>query len=120
MRVHGEASSQAKVANLELAVSVDKQIARLKITMEDIGRVDVFQATQNLVDKGLEVGVGQRLAGPYDGGQIALHELCANVSNALVAIVETGHTLVEIAFVEVVRTGDVHVVETCDLYHKVQ
>ena len=43
--------------------------------MQHIGRVDVLQAAQDLVDEGLEVGVGEGLAGADDGGQIALHEL---------------------------------------------
>lgn len=35
----------------------------------------VFQAAEDLVDEGLEVGVCEGLAGPYDGCEIALHEL---------------------------------------------
>lgn len=31
--------------------------------MEDIGRVDVLETTEGLVQEALEVGVGQRLAG---------------------------------------------------------
>ena len=98
--------------------------------MQHIGRVDVLQAAQDLVDEGLEVGVGEGLAGADDGGQIALHELWGVVSfvrgrarGALMAGKGRGgqgrrrrvRTLVEVALVEVVRAGDVHVVETCDL-----
>lgn len=43
--------------------------------MQDVGAVDVLQATENLVDKGLEVGIGQRLARTDDSSKIALHEL---------------------------------------------
>lgn len=42
--------------------------------MEDIRRVDVLQTAEDLVDEGLEVGVGQGLSGTDDGGQIALHQ----------------------------------------------
>lgn len=83
LRVHGEASGQTKVANLELAVGVDEEIARLQIAMEDIGGVDVLETAQDLVDEGLEVGVGQWLARAYDGGQVAFHEFWARVSSGV-------------------------------------
>jgi hypothetical protein len=83
LRIDGETSSQTKIANLELAVGVHKQVSGLEIAMEHIGRVDVFQAAQDLVDEGLEVGVGKRLAGSDDSGQIALHQLCEPVSVCL-------------------------------------
>lgn len=38
-------SGQAKVANLEIAVLVDENVARLQVTMHDTRRVDVFQAS---------------------------------------------------------------------------
>ncbi len=70
-----KSSGQTKIANLELAVGVHKQIARFEITMKDVGRVNVLQAAQNLVDEGLEMGVSQRLPRSDDGRKIALHEL---------------------------------------------
>jgi hypothetical protein len=82
--------------------------------------VDVLQTAQDLVDEGLEVGVGQRLAGPDDGCQVAFHELCTNISIVLWEVSGAGRTLVEVAFVEVVWAGDVHVIETCDLCDGVQ
>jgi len=48
--------------------------------MQDVGAVDVLKATENLVDKGLEVGVGQRLTRTDDGSKIALHELWKKLS----------------------------------------
>lgn len=45
IRVDGEASSETKVANLELAIGIDKQVAGLEISVEDIGRVDVLETT---------------------------------------------------------------------------
>ena len=130
LRVHGKAAGQSKIADLELAVGVDQQVAGLEVAVQHIGRVDVLQAAQDLVDEGLEVGVGEGLAGADDGGQIALHELwgvlalfVGGVRGALLAGKGRGgqgrrgrvRTLVEVALVEVVRAGDVHVVETCDL-----
>jgi hypothetical protein len=43
--------------------------------MKHIGRVYVFQPAQDLVDEGLEMGIGEGLSGSDDGGEIALHEL---------------------------------------------
>ena len=74
--VLGESSCQTKVANLELAVGVNEEVARLKISMEDVGRVNVLQTAQDLVDKGLEVGVCEWLTRADDRSQITLHELC--------------------------------------------
>lgn len=37
-------SSEAKVANLEIAVFVDQNVAGLEITVDDAGRVDVLEA----------------------------------------------------------------------------
>ena len=51
LRIHGEASSKAKVANLELAVCVDEQVAWLEISMQNIGRVDILQTTEDLIDE---------------------------------------------------------------------
>ena len=74
-RVDAETSGQTKITNLKLTVGVNEQVTRLEITMQDVGAVDVLQATENLVDKGLEVGIGQRLARTDDSSKIALHEL---------------------------------------------
>jgi hypothetical protein len=78
--INRETSSKSKVANLQLAISVDQQIARLQITMKDISRVDVFQSAENLVDERLEVGVGEGLAGTDNRSEIAFHKFYAEVS----------------------------------------
>lgn len=83
--------------------------------MEDVCRVDVLQTAQDLVDEGLEVGVGEGLAGADDGGQIALHELCVVLALFGARIAGGIRTFVEVALVEVVWAGDVHIVQTCDL-----
>ena len=38
-------TGETEVANLEIAVLVDKNVARLEVTVNDTGRVDIFQAT---------------------------------------------------------------------------
>jgi hypothetical protein len=37
-------SSEAKIANLEIAVFVDQNVAGLEITVDDAGRVDILEA----------------------------------------------------------------------------
>jgi hypothetical protein len=58
-----EPASEPEIANLELAVCVHEQVARLEVTVEHIGGVDIFQTAQRLVDEGLEVRVRERLTG---------------------------------------------------------
>jgi hypothetical protein len=38
-------SGQTKIANLEIAVFVDEDVAGLEITMDDTGGVDIFQTS---------------------------------------------------------------------------
>jgi hypothetical protein len=77
--INREAAREAEIANLQLAVGVDEQVARLEIAVQHVGRVDVLEAAQNLVDEGLEVGVGERLAGADDSCQVTLHQLYRGV-----------------------------------------
>jgi len=56
-----ESARQTKVADFEFTVRVNEQVARLKIAMEDIGGMDIFESTADLVNEVLEVGVCQRL-----------------------------------------------------------
>jgi hypothetical protein len=58
-----EPARESKIANLELAVRVHEQVARLEIAVQYVGRVDVFQTAERLVNEGLEVRVRERLAG---------------------------------------------------------
>ena len=77
LRVHRKTAGQSKIADLELAVGVDQQVAGLQVAVQHIGRVDVLQAAQDLVDEGLEMSVGKGLTGTNDGGKIAFHQLYA-------------------------------------------
>lgn len=60
--IHLETSRESKIANLEFAVGIDEQVARFEVAMEYVSRVNVFETAQRLVDEGLVVSVGERLA----------------------------------------------------------
>jgi hypothetical protein len=75
-RIHAETSGQPEIGNLQLTIGIHQQVAGLEVAMQDVGAVDVLQAAQDLIDEGLEVGIGERLAGADNGREIALHELC--------------------------------------------
>jgi hypothetical protein len=57
-----KAASETEVANLELAIGIDKKVARLEIAVKYIGGVNIFETAECLVDEGLEVGIRERLA----------------------------------------------------------
>jgi hypothetical protein len=80
LRVHGKASSETKIADLQFAIGVNEKVTRFQVSMQDIGGVNVLQTAENLVDEGLKVGISKRLPRSNDGGQIALHELYDDVS----------------------------------------
>jgi hypothetical protein len=66
------------------------------------------------------MGIGKGLTRADDGRQITFHQLCSTISNVSRSTVGGYRTLVEIAFVEVVWAGNVHVVEAGNLYTEVQ
>lgn len=74
-RIDGETSGETKVADLQFAICVDQQVTRLQVSMEDIGRVNILQSAQDLIDEGLEMRVRQRLTRSDDRRQITLHQL---------------------------------------------
>ena len=41
-------SGEAKIADLEVAVCVDEQVAGLEVAVQDVGRVDVLEPAQHL------------------------------------------------------------------------
>jgi hypothetical protein len=69
----GGRSRETKVADLEIAIGVKQQVGRLKITMQDIGRVHRLESTQRLVDEVLTVVVGKLLR-TNDAVHVRLHE----------------------------------------------
>ena len=42
---------QAQIAYFKVAVSIDKQISRFKITMKNVCRMQIFQSTKNLTKR---------------------------------------------------------------------
>lgn len=52
-------ASQAEITDLELAVGVGKDVLGLKVAVEDVGSVDVLEATQQLVQEELVMLRGQ-------------------------------------------------------------
>lgn len=66
-------SRESKVTNLQLAVTVDEQVARLEVAMDHVSRVDVLDAAEELVEEELDVQVAERLAASHDLMEIRLH-----------------------------------------------
>lgn len=58
-----EATSQTKIAYLEITILIEQQIAGFEISMNDISRVHVQKASQNLINEILDVLVGKFLTG---------------------------------------------------------
>ena len=56
------ASCKSEITNLELTTFVEKDIAWLQVSVDDVGRVKVVAATQELVHKVLHVLVGKLLS----------------------------------------------------------
>lgn len=52
---------QAKVADLEIAGGVEKEVRWLEVPVKDVGGVDVFEATKDLVEEVADVIVAQPL-----------------------------------------------------------
>lgn len=85
--VNRETTGQTKVTNLQLAVCIDKKVTGLQITVQYVSRVDVLQTAEDLIDKGLEVCIGQGLARADDSRQVALHQFCNVVRREVLPLV---------------------------------
>ena len=69
---------EAKVTNLEIASCVQQQVTGLQVTMEDIGRVDILEAPENLVEKVANVVITESL-GLEQLVEVSLHQALDNV-----------------------------------------
>ena len=69
-----DAAREAKVANGEVAVGVDEQVARLEVAVEDLGRVHELEPAQHLVREVLHVLLAERLRGRDDALHVALEQ----------------------------------------------
>ena len=54
-------SSQTKIADLKIARGVEKQVGGLQIAMQNVCRVDVLEAAEDLVEKVADVIIAQSL-----------------------------------------------------------
>ena len=69
------AASQTEVADFEVAVLVEQEVAGLEVAVDDVGGVDVEAAAEELVHKVLAVIVRQVLARVDDSVHVGLHEV---------------------------------------------
>ena len=69
---------EAKVANLEIASRVQQQVTGLQVTVEDIGRVNVLEAPENLVEKVANMVITESL-GLEQLVEVCLHQALDNV-----------------------------------------
>jgi hypothetical protein len=60
-----------KIGYLELAICVNEQLGRHEMAVQHVGRVNVFQTAECLVDEGLEVRIRERFSGTDLGRLIA-------------------------------------------------
>lgn len=65
--------SKSKVADFQVAGGVQKQVARLQIPMQHVGRVNVLETSQNLIEEIAHMVVGKLLS-LEKFVQISLHE----------------------------------------------
>jgi len=63
---------QTKVAYPESTVRIDKEVSRLEVSVDDIGRVEVSCAPEDLGHEVLQVCIRQTLSGADDLGEICL------------------------------------------------
>lgn len=73
-------TSQTKVANLEIAVGVQKKVGRLEITVQDVGGVHRLQGAEGLINEVLAVVVRQVLRAD-NAVHVRLHEFLSAVSD---------------------------------------
>jgi hypothetical protein len=50
-------SCETEVTDFELTISIDQEIARLEVTMDDVSGVDVLETAKGLINKRLEMSV---------------------------------------------------------------
>ena len=68
--------------DLEVTGGVEQEVGRLQVAVQDVGRVDVLQPTEDLVEEVADVVVAQVL-GLQELVQVGLHEVLDDVSARL-------------------------------------
>jgi len=66
--------------DFEVAVLVQENVAWLKVAMDDIGRVQEFEGSEDLVDEVLDMLSQKLLSGANHSAQISLHEFTNEVN----------------------------------------
>lgn len=89
------ASCKPEVADLEVAILVDEDVAWFKVPVDDIGTVDVEQASEDLVDEILDM---------------VISEILDSVGKASPYLLRVDHTM-QVGFHEV--GDDVDFIEAC-------
>jgi hypothetical protein len=74
-------ASQPKVADLEITIAVQQDVARLEIAVNHVGRVNVLQASKDLVRKVADVIIRDLLRF-QELEEVRLHQLLHNVTGA--------------------------------------
>jgi hypothetical protein len=69
----GSRSSETKIADLEIAVGIEKKVGWFEISVEDVGGVHGFGGSESLIDEVLAVVVGEVL-GSNDSMHVGFHE----------------------------------------------
>mmetsp|Transcript_7259 Transcript_7259/g.24722 ORF Transcript_7259/g.24722 Transcript_7259/m.24722 type:complete len:287 (-) Transcript_7259:286-1146(-) len=75
LRVVVHPAREAKVADFEVAVLIDEQVAGLEVPVQHARRVDALEAPEHLVHKVLDVVVRQGLLGVDDVVQVRVQQL---------------------------------------------
>ena len=71
-------TGQSEVTDLEVAGSVEQEVAGLEVPVQDVGRVDVLETPQYLVEEVTDVIIAQSL-GLQQLVEICLHQTLDNV-----------------------------------------
>ena len=68
-----------KVSNSKMAILIDKKVAGLQVTVNNIGRVDVLQPPQYLIQKVADVFLTQLLVRIDNPMEVTFHEVKHNI-----------------------------------------
>jgi hypothetical protein len=78
-------ASQTKIADLEIAIGIKKQVGRLEISVKNVGGVHSLERAEGLVDEILAMVIGQVLC-TNNTVHIGFHKLLRKVRNYAPAI----------------------------------
>ena len=70
----GGRASKTEIADFEITVSIQEEVGRLEVSVQNVGGVHSFQCTKGLVDEVLTVVV-RKILSTDDTMHVSLHEL---------------------------------------------